>query len=147
MIDLDSDLDVLTATLWGEARGESLAGIEAVASVIVNRVAAVKVRPKRKQFGDGSWRSACLRPWQFSCWNRDDPNRAKLMGLDLETPKTNDLALCLLTAEDAIAGRLADSTHGALFYKVTSLPWPKDWGQEVEPIYEVGHHSFYRLEE
>ena len=33
------DAEILARTLYGEARGEDLAGIEAVASVILNRVA------------------------------------------------------------------------------------------------------------
>ena len=35
-----SDLDTLARTLWAEARGEGVAGMEAVAAVIMNRVNA-----------------------------------------------------------------------------------------------------------
>lgn len=33
----DEDIDTLARTVWGEARGESLLGKEAVACVILNR--------------------------------------------------------------------------------------------------------------
>ncbi len=40
----DRDIDVLARTIYGEARGESISGMEAVASVVLNRVAFSKRR-------------------------------------------------------------------------------------------------------
>lgn len=144
MTNLDDDVEVLAATIWGEARGEPLAGQKAVACVVMNRVASARAKP-RKQFGDGSVRSACLAPWQFSSWNANDPNRAKLLALDFSAPDAV-LEQCTAVAIEAIAGGLVDETHGAPFYKVTSLPWPKDWGPIVAPLAVIGHHSFYNLD-
>jgi len=143
MIDRTNDEQVLAATVYGEARGEPLAGKHAVACVVMNRVAATKAR-LRRQFGTGTAASACLAPWQFSSWNDNDPNRAEMEALDFANPYPV-LADCIDTARAALAGRLVDITGGATFYKVTSLPWPHDWGAVVEPVAVVGHHSFYRL--
>lgn len=141
MTDLTNDLQVLSATIYGEARGEPLEGKQAVACVVLNRVAQ---SAGRRQFGDGTIAGACLAPWQFSCWNENDPNRAVLLGIDFENP--NDvLQSCIDVANAAMAGQLADPTNGALFYKVTSLPWPADWGLEVPPVATIGHQSFYVL--
>lgn len=70
----DHDLDTVALTVWGEARGESMVGQSAVAWVIRNR-----------QANPGWWSrphhtlaDVCLASYQFSCWNRNDPNYARL---------------------------------------------------------------------
>ena len=143
MVDLDDDVQVLTATLYGEARGEPPEGQKAVASVIMNRAAYARAH-RYPMFGDGTVRSACLYPWQFSSWNHNDPNREKMLALNLVMPDRVTSALMDI-AEDAIAGELPDSTGGALWYKTVSLPWPHAWGEEVAPICTIGHHAFYNL--
>src|SRR3546814_13540556 len=71
--DESAAIDVLARTVWGEARGESVRGMEAVASVVVNRVRRAIAR------GGYWWGNdvvgVCLRPCQFSCWADGDPNR------------------------------------------------------------------------
>jgi N-acetylmuramoyl-L-alanine amidase len=143
MIDLTSDLQVLAATVYGEARGDGRLGQEAVACVVTNRVALRHVTD-RKQFGDGTVRGCCLVPEQFSCWNRGDPNRAKLFALDFVTAEAS-LSGCIAVAAQALAGALADPTHGATFYKVSTLAWPREWGAETPPLATIGRQSFYRL--
>lgn len=108
--------DVLHAMLvWGEARGESREGKLAVAYVAVNR--ALKWERRLA--------SVILRPWQFSCFNPNDPNREKL----LHPEQHGSLATweeCWLLAE-AARGRLEpDPSHGATHYTVVSL-----WGSEA----------------
>jgi N-acetylmuramoyl-L-alanine amidase len=63
-----NDLEVMSRTLWGEARGESFAGQLAVGWVIINRVIDGKKRWPTTIAG------VCLQPLQFSCWNPNDPN-------------------------------------------------------------------------
>lgn len=41
---MNRDTDILARTIYGEARGESISGQEAIASVILNRVAFAKRR-------------------------------------------------------------------------------------------------------
>ena len=143
MLDLTSDPDVLAATIYGESRGESLLGKQAVASVVMNR-AAYAAEHSYPEFGDGSVCSACLAPWQFSCWDKNDPNRAEILQLDFNAPST-ELAECLKVAHNVINGSLPDPTRGCLFYKTTLLPWPKEWGKQVPADVVIGHHSFYKL--
>lgn len=143
MIDLTSDLQVLSATIYGEARGDIPADEQAVACVVMNRVAIARVTGRR-QFGDGSVHSACTHAWQFSCWTEHDPNRSKLLELNFETPGP-DLGRCIAIAQRALSGQLTDQTHGATFYKVSTWPWPEDWGAEVLPSAVIGRQSFYRL--
>ena len=72
----EKDRDILARTLWGEARGESLAGQIAVAWTIRNRVNDGK---DKSWWGEG-YAGVCQKPYQFSCWNRNDPNFAYLSG-------------------------------------------------------------------
>lgn len=118
-INLNSDFEVLVATLSGEAEGETTDGKEAVAASIMNRVALARVHP---HFGDGTVRAACLYPKQFSCWN-PGPDHDRIMALDLAHPSPA-LQDCMDIARDAIAGALKDRTGGADYYFAISIPAP-----------------------
>jgi N-acetylmuramoyl-L-alanine amidase len=122
---------VLARTVWGEARGESNEGLQAVASVILNRAA----RPG--WWGD-SVDSVCLHPFQFSCWNKRDPNRAKLLAVG-ETDTA--FAECVAIEEAALASGLEDKTDGATHYHTAST-MPK-WAVNRAPCRIIGHHLFY----
>jgi len=143
------DQDTLARTVWGEARGEGDIGMQAVAAVVMNRCAAAQAylaaHPDKNQhplYGDGTSASACKMPWQFSCWNANDPNRPKLLAVDNTDPQ---FAIALDVAAQAIAGGLADPTGGALYYKINAIPWPSAWGTEVAPTAVIGNQSFYIL--
>ena len=69
------DISVMAGTLWGEARSEGEQGMIAVGNVIMNRVAA------KSWYGDHI-KGVCLKEWQFSCWNDNDPNKQKILELD-----------------------------------------------------------------
>src|SRR3546814_14859458 len=93
-------VDLLARTIWGEARGEPVRGMEAVAAVVMNRVA----RP-------GWWgrtvASVCTKAYQFACWNEDDPNRAKLLAVTDADPI---FAIARRIARRAVAGPPAAPT-------------------------------------
>lgn len=57
-------------TVYGEARGESIASKRAIAWVIRNRLKVSKA-------GSG-YRDVVLKKYQFSCWLKSDPNYARL---------------------------------------------------------------------
>jgi spore germination cell wall hydrolase CwlJ-like protein len=135
--DDDTAVDTLARTLWGEARGEPVRGIEAVAAVVMNRVAAARQHPGM-WWGDGV-ASVCRKPMQFSCWNRDDPNAAKLRAVRAGDPVFN---ACLRIARRAVAGLLADPTAGATHYHTKSTA-PR-WAAGLAPTAEIGNHLFYR---
>lgn len=133
-------VDVLARTIWGEARGEPLKGQEAVAAVVLNRVAVAKGR--RNFWWGWTVETVCRKPWQFSCWNANDPNRAKLLAV-----QAGDLGFdtCLRIARRALAGVLADPTRGATHYHTRAVE--PSWAKGRAPTVEIGNHLFYRLED
>lgn len=134
----DMEVDVLARTLWGEARGEGSAGMEAVACVVLNRV---KVAQERGRYWWGNnIIQVCQKPYQFSCWNRSDPNFRKLQAVD-----ERDLyfATALRIARRAVIGALEDITSGATHYHARSVsPY---WAKKETPGAVIGAHIFYRL--
>lgn len=133
-------IDVLARTLWGEARGEGTDGMQAVANVIQNRVA---VAEKRGTFWWGNnIIQVCQKPYQFSCWNRSDPNFRKLQSVGEEDVY---FATALRLARRAVIGALTDITNGATHYHADTItPY---WARGKEPCAVVGRHIFYILVE
>ncbi|WP_422930155.1 cell wall hydrolase [Singulisphaera sp. PoT] len=127
-----TDVDVLARTLFGEARGESRIGMIAVANVVMNRVAA------RRWWGR-TVPEVCQKPYQFSCWNQNDPNRAVILAVNASHPI---FAQALAIAADAVAGTLADVTNGAVAYYARGTPQPK-WAAGHIACAEIGHHIFF----
>lgn len=130
------DIDTLARTIWGEARGESISGQEAVASVILNRVAFSK-RKGRYWWGNNVV-DVCQAPQQFSCWNKTDPNFQKLIKVG-----AGDINFCMCQriAERAVSGTLEDKTNGATHYHTRQI-MPK-WARGKTPCAEIGAHLFY----
>ncbi len=123
---------VFARTIWGEARGEGQSGMEAVASVMLNRAAH-----------PGWWgtdvKSVCLAPWQFSCWLVSDPNREKMLAVDVSDP---EFAIASDIAARALAGELADGTGGADSYVNLAVDQPH-WIESAHQTCVIGHHTFY----
>ena len=130
-------IDTLARTIWGEARGESMQGRIAVAWVVLNRA-----NDAQQRF-DRTVEKVCTAPKQFSCWNANDPNLAKLKAV---TDTNLAFRECLDVASRAVSGKLPpDPTGGANHYHATSLtPLPK-WAKNVAPTATIGSHVFYRL--
>ena len=130
---LDSDLDVATRTVWGEARGEQHEGRVAVACVMVNRAL-------KRHRGEARLAGVCIEPWQFSCWNSDDPNLPKLLTIGPHEPLYRHCLRALLEAFDLVEeGR--DPTSGATHYHTHAVA-PK-WADGKMPCALVGRHRFY----
>ena len=136
----EMEIDVLARTLWGEARGEGTAGMKAVACVILNRVKVAQAR------GSYWWGNniiqVCQKPYQFSCWNRSDPNFRKLQAVD-----SSDLyfATAQRMARRALSGALADITDGSTHYHAVGItPY---WTKNETPVTTLGRHIFFRLVE
>ncbi|MFT8587379.1 cell wall hydrolase [Acetobacter papayae] len=132
---LTDPLQVAARTAWGEARGEGTAGMQAVLCVGMNRLA----RP--------AWwgRDICgvfLCPWQFSCWNADDPNREKLLAVTEADPQ---FQTALALAQRLVSGSLKDITSGADSYYDTRLPHAPAWAASRFYRCTIGHHAFYRV--
>ncbi len=126
----ENQADILARTIYGEARGEGARGMQAVANVIMNRVK------------DGSWYGAsvkdvCLKPYQFSCWNQNDPNRAIILSAtDAQLKQARKIA------EQAINGTLEDITGGATHYYADSIAAPY-WAASMRQTTKIGHHIFF----
>ena len=133
-------VDTLARTLWGEARGEGSEGMKAVANVILNRE---KIAQNKGKFWWGNnIIQICQKPYQFSCWNRADPNFRKLQSAD-----EGDLyfATALRIARRAVIGALEDVTLGSTHYHARSItPY---WAKGRMPLMTIGNHKFYSLVE
>lgn len=134
------EADVLARTLWGEARGEGEAGMIAVAAVILNRVA--RARRKGGLWWGNDVIAVCQKPYQFSCWNKSDPNFKAVTGVDTADPH---FVMALRIAKRAVRGRISDPTGGATHYHALGVtPF---WARGKTPCATLGRHVFYNIEE
>jgi len=135
----ETDLMILARTIYGEARGElklangGLQSLEAVAWVVKNRT-------RHKRFGE-SIVAVCLQPWQFSCWNVNDPNRFELLHTTLEN---KILQTCFLSAANVLFDKVTDCTNGADHYHSIRIK-PPNWGKDLVPTAQIANHIFYKL--
>lgn len=130
----EMEVDVLARTLWGEARGEGSIGMQAVACVILNRARA-------GGWWGGTVIAVCQKPYQFSCWNKDDPNYRKILSVD---EKNMHFATAKRIARRAVPGFLDDPTRGATHYHAAGAsPY---WAKGEKPVAVIGRHIFYRME-
>ena len=128
-----NDLEIMAKTVYGEARGEAHEGRVAVAQTILNRLLA------DTWYGD-TLAEVCLKPFQFSCWNEDDPNLVKLT--DLSLARSSIFAECMIACLDALRSATDhDPTNGATHYHTKSIsPY---WAMGKNTCAEIGNHLFY----
>ncbi len=133
------ELDIMARTLYGEARGEELPGLVAVAWVIRNRA----------ELG-GWWGrdivSVCLKPAQFSCWLLADDNR-----LAMDRVKVPDPAFlrCLAVSTLVLLGEYEDPTQGATHYYNPDGVKGREpyWASTMDQTVVVGRHRFCKERE
>lgn len=130
----ETEVRLLAATAWGEARSEGETGMRAVAHVMVNRVG--------DRFGE-DLATVVLSPKQFSVWNRGDPNRRLVQSLVADPSRVPDTEweTAQRVAREVLSGQSADPTNGALFYHTSAIHprWaPQGVGRQV-----IGAHVFY----
>ncbi|WP_420724035.1 cell wall hydrolase [Hwanghaeella sp. LZ110] len=123
----------MARTMYGEARGEGATGMQAVGNVIMNRALL------------GGWWgnsivSVALKPWQFSAWNANDPNRDVIANLMPGDNQTFDLAYEI--AGKLIDGDLPDITGGATHYYADTISEP-GWARGANQTAYIGHHKFF----
>jgi N-acetylmuramoyl-L-alanine amidase len=135
-----SEKEILARTLYGEARGEvyknGIKSLRAIAHVIINRY-------KQKTWYGKDIKEICLKPFQFSCWNKKDPNypllsQHKIMdGIFLQCEK---IAHEFVEQKEFLK---EDFTKGSTHYHhhlITPI-----WSQKTTPIFSIGNHVFYKL--
>lgn len=139
----EDDVIIAAKTIYGEARGESFGGQVAVAWVIRNRA------DNPRWWGGPDWRSVCLSPWQFSCWNDGNPNLNRLRALTTDDLLARDgAAQSCLTAMLAVNANLcADLTGEATHYVVTDWLHDPDlrpgWADALRQTAVIGRHTFF----
>lgn len=131
---MDTAVDTVARTIFGEARNQGLDGMAAVANVIANRVALPG------WWGKG-WDGVCRKPYQFSCWLEGDPNLPRLLKVTTRDAYFRD---ALMLAKAAVAGELRDRTKGATHYFADHIPAPK-WAIGQKPTVVIGNHRFFKL--
>ena len=131
----EKDLDILARTVYGEARGElflyGITPIIAVANVVVNRY--------KKKFAK-SIREVCLAKYQFSCWNKNDPNY-KIISRE----NINDVIFgkCLDIAKNVLDEKWPDITDGCDHYHSKNIkPY---WAAYLVPKRIFGTQYFYSI--
>ena len=120
--------EVIAITILAEARGEGKRGMYAVACVISKRI------KERKKTGA----QICLQPWQFSCWNENDPQRLHLRKLLL-----HELAPYAITLAKNIKHLDLTFTAQANHYHTKTVnPY---WSKGKRPVATIGNHVFFKL--
>jgi N-acetylmuramoyl-L-alanine amidase len=130
----ETEVRLLAATAWGEARSEGEAGMRAVAHVMQNRVG--------DRFGE-DLATVILSPKQFSVWNRGDPNRRLVQSLVANPSRVPDAEweTAQRVAREVLSGQSVDPTNGALFYHTGAIR-PR-WSRQGEGRQVIGSHVFY----
>jgi spore germination cell wall hydrolase CwlJ-like protein len=138
MITNDKDHDILARPLWGEGRGESLSGQITVAWTIRNRVSDGKAKSR---WGEG-YAGVCQKPYQFSCWNKNDPNFSYLSGA--KPIPSRELAQARIAADQVIEGKVPDPTGGATHYYASTMPNAPTRAAKAKQTLTLGHHIFFK---
>jgi spore germination cell wall hydrolase CwlJ-like protein len=128
------DIEILAKTIYGEARGEGEDGRLAVGHVVLNRFKS------DRWYGRETIAETARLPWQFSCWNANDPNRAKLEAVDLDDP---DYQHCMYAALGAVLGYLPDNTGGATHYYAYDVVERPKWADPAKSAGRINRHEFF----
>lgn len=128
-------------TVWAECRGQPWEGQLAVAYVIRNR------------FEQPSWwgtglAGVCLKPWQFSCWNKSVEHGSQLDRLNNPaTKKLKSYADAMAAVDVALAGLEPDPTNGAAYYCTPAVVNQTKWARGKTPSAVIGGHVFFTKQE
>lgn len=140
---------LLALCIWGEARGEPIEAQVGVGCVVRNRVND----PGKDWWGD-TYREVLLKPKQFSCFNLNDPNRAKIEHI-LEEERAADYlgwvpemqsqmyCQCYWVADGVYEDSIIDNTRGSTHYHSGSIV--PSWAVGKEPRIQLGRLVFYKI--
>lgn len=134
-IEQESQVRLVAATIYAEARSEGPRGMRAVAHVIWNRVGA--------RFGQ-TLREVIMAPFQFSAWNRNDPNRRIAENPEAYLNCDADRVAwesAQEIARELVEGRSVDPTGGARFYHTRAIR--PTWAAYGVGRQRIGQHVFY----
>jgi spore germination cell wall hydrolase CwlJ-like protein len=123
----DAEKDLITRTIWGEARDQSFNGMVAIAEVVLTRMRAFSCSAEK----------VIKAKKQFSCWNPKDPNRQKMLRLNKQS---KGYKLAWRAMEAALAGSNSKAL-GASHYHTKQVK-PK-WAAGQKTVAVIGSHHFY----
>ena len=132
-------LNLLTALIWGEARGEPFEGKMAVAFVARNRM------------GDSrwpdTWEEVILQRRQFSCFNKNDLNYESTLDALLPSRNSRDMDWreCRLAAHAVLYSWHRDVSKGANHFYSNMLATPPKWASKQIATVVIGRHKFFTL--
>lgn len=144
MTDHDRDVFILAVTAVCEASNQGDDGLIGVTWSIINRF-------NEHQWDAGKTIAAtCLKPWAYSSWNTEDPNRVRVLSMGVADPIFHR---CLEIASAILEGTLPDPTDGATHYYSVKIDEP-NWvsglknGVRVAPAatftVQIKDHRFYK---
>lgn len=137
-MELPDEVIVLAKTAYGEARGSCDDEVRGVCQVILNRV-------NKPGWWGRDIISVCYHPYQFSCWNKDDPNRAILLEVTFDD---KDFQRVLGLALQVYSGKYLNKVGKATNYHTQKNPipgemWPPTWTRSMHLIAVLQDHLYY----
>jgi len=128
---LNYQVDWSARIAWGEARGEPKGGMHAVLNVMANR----RADPKFPTTLSG----VAKQQYQFTAFNIDDVNRAKLEAVDETDPQFKRARRLAMLVQ---LGLLPDITNGATYFHSDKIERPV-YLKDAEVSTRIGAHIFY----
>lgn len=144
-----TDEQALACLLLGEAGGEPIEGLVAVANVVCNRAR------HPRWWGGPTVKSVVLAPSQFSCWWETNANAAGVYAMAEALVTRQPLGDRSLVSElrwiaqGALGDQLRDHTRSADHYLTRTLfesSLCPSWAKGRVPVAAIASHVFLRLE-
>ncbi len=129
---LEDALTCLARTVYWESKGEDVAAMEAVANVVMNRLADDRFPDTVcGVVTEGNEQGPC----QFSWWCDGNP---------IEAEEADQHEIAMDVTRRALNQELEDRTDGALFFH--GADGSPDWAAAYVETVTLGEHVFYRLD-
>lgn len=100
-------------------------------------------RLKAKTWYGLTLKEICQKPFQFSCWNRQDPNRVLITSSQIEQEPI--FKICREVAQQVATQQWPDLTQGSDHYYAVTLTKPPAWSHKEQPRLKLGQHVFFKL--
>ena len=131
------ELILLAVLEWREASNQPYDGKLAVAWTVRNRV----LKPGKSWYGD-DWEEVVLKRWQYTSFEKSDPQSTKLPG---DPSKDKSWEDSLRAAEAAYLGQGQDPSLGSTHYFAPKSVAKPAWADAPGSTYKctIGDHWFY----
>jgi len=92
-------------------------------------------------WGEG-YAGVCQKPYQLSCWNKNDPNFAYLNGVKQIPFRV--FVQTQFAVDRVMSGKVPDPTGGCTHYYATTMPKAPAWTSGAKQALKLGHHVFFK---